>query len=120
MAHSTPVLQVCIVAPVHAAPPLAGAGLVHVRVCVPPLPSAVHATLHVDQSLKPPSTGQSTPTLQACEVAPEQAAPPLVGAGLVQVRVCVPPLPSALQFTLHADQLLKPPSIPHSTPVLHA
>jgi hypothetical protein len=81
---------------------LAGAGLVHVRVCVPP----PHAALHVVQSLQPPSTGAGQAcVLQVWLVDPSHAAPPLAGAGLVHVRVCVPPP----QATLHADQSLQPP-----------
>jgi hypothetical protein len=95
---------------VQSAPPFAGAGLLHVRVCVPPLPSAVQATLHAVQSLRPPSTGHRTPVLQVCIIAPLHAAPPFAGDGLVQVRVCVPPVPSAVQLTLHAVQSLQPPS----------
>ena len=40
------------------------------------------------------------PVLQACCESPEQGAPPPDGAGVVQVRVCTPPL----QGALHVDQ----------------
>src|SRR2546425_1197287 len=116
----TPTLQLCSEGPLQTAPPFAGAGLVQVRVCVPPLPSSVQLTLQSDQSLQPPSIAHSTLTLHACELAPAQSAPPFAGAGLVHVRVCVPPLPSAVHITLHADQALKPPLIAHSTLTLHA
>lgn len=45
--------------------------------------------------------------LQACDEAPTQFAPPLEGAGFVQVRVSVPP-PHA---TEHAPNALHPPSV---------
>ncbi|MFO0109707.1 MAG: hypothetical protein ACK52W_04130, partial [Alphaproteobacteria bacterium] len=43
--------------------------------------------------------------LQLCELAPEQSAPPFAGAGLVQLRVCIPPPHDAEQ----ALQSLHPP-----------
>jgi hypothetical protein len=47
------VLQGSLASPSHASPPFAGAGLVHVRVFVPP----PHATLHSENALQPPLTG---------------------------------------------------------------
>jgi len=41
--------------------------------------------------------------LQACDDSPEQAAPPLLGAGLVHERARVPP-PHVTEHSDHADQ----------------
>lgn len=75
------VLQLCWLAPVQAAPPLDGAGSVHVRVCVPPP--------QVDQLDQPPLTADipQAAVLHASEDTPVHPAPPLLGAGLVQERV---------------------------------
>ena len=51
--------------------------------------------------------GQAAVLLQSRVGDPEQSAPPLAGAGLSQVLVCVP-LPQVL---LHGPQLLQPPAI---------
>lgn len=56
------------------------------------------------QPLQPPSTGQAW-LLHVCELGPEQDVPPFAGAGLVQVRVWVPPLQAAEQLL----QPLQPP-----------
>lgn len=81
---------------------MAGAGLVHVRVCEPP----PQVTEHAPQVVQPPLIGAGHAwLLQDCEVVPEHAAPPLAGAGAVQVRVWIPP-PHA---TEHAPQPLQPP-----------
>jgi hypothetical protein len=96
------VLQAWLVGPVHGRPPLEGAGLVHVRVWVPP----PHGTLQAPQSVKPPFTGPHTCVLHAWLVGPSQSAPPLAGTGFVHVRVCVPVPHGAL----HAPQSVQPPS----------
>ena len=62
--------------------------------------------LQVDGLFAPLVHGQ-TCVLQDWELAPVQAAPPYCGAGLVQVRVCVPP-PQARE---QAPQPLQPPLI---------
>lgn len=49
LAHAV-VLQACEEVPVHGKPPLLGAGLVHVRVCVPP----PHVTEQIVQFDHPP------------------------------------------------------------------
>ena len=95
-------LQACDDAPEQLAPPLAGAGLVQVRVCVPG-PQLAEQLPH---PLHPPSPGTApAPLLQACDDAPEQLAPPLAGAGLVQVRVWVP----GPQLTEQLPHPLHPP-----------
>ena len=88
--------------PTQAAPPHAGDGFVQARVCVPGRPQALaeHA-LHADQ---PPSTRAFA--VHERNDGPEQALPPQPGAGLVQVRVCLP-VPQLAEQLLHADQ---PPS----------
>ena len=88
--------------PTQAAPPHAGDGFVQARVCVPGKPQALaeHA-LHADQ---PPSTRAFA--VHERNDGPEQALPPHPGAGLVQVRVCLP-VPQLAEQLLHADQ---PPS----------
>jgi len=94
------VLQDSLQGPLQAAPPSAGEGLVHVRVCVPP-PQVIE---HVDQSLHPPLIGQAC-VLQVCVLGPLHTAPTLAGRGLVHVRVCVPPP----QVREQVDQLDHPP-----------
>lgn len=42
--------------------------------------------------------------MQTCEASPLRMLPPLLGAGLVQVRVCVP-CPHVTEHADHADQL---------------
>jgi hypothetical protein len=81
---------VCSLLPEQLRPPLAGAGLVHVRVCVsdPPPQVAVHAVLFA-HSLQLPSIGHAAVLhATACWDDPKHVAPPLAGAGLVHVRVC--------------------------------
>ena len=94
-----------------AAPPQAGDGLLHARVCVPLAPQALaeHA-LHADQ---PPLTGE-LPVQVRVSLAPRlpssfrHAWPPCAGEGLLQVRVCVPPAPQAVAE--QAPQADQPPS----------
>lgn len=54
--------------------------------------------------------------LQDSEAAPEQSEPPLLGAGLVQDRVRVPPP----QFLLQVDHVVQPPFTAGHAAVLHA
>jgi len=54
-----------------------------------------------------PGVGGQASVLQACCEAPAHAAPPLDGAGYVQVRVCVP----APHETVHSDHDDQPPGI---------
>ena len=68
--------------PVHAAPPHADAGLVHVLVFVPP----PHDTEQSPQLLHPPSTSPHDVELEA---PPEHALPWQLGLGLSQRRVRV-------------------------------
>ncbi len=91
-------------APAQPLPPHAGVGLVQARVCVPLAPQAVAE--HALQSDQPPSTRSLPP--QARDDGPEQTLPPQPGAGLSQVRVCVPVAPQTL--TEQALQLDQPPS----------
>lgn len=98
-AEHAPVLQLCDVAPEQSEPPLLGAGFVQERVWVPP----PQVTLHADHAVHPPFTGGQAATLHAWVLSPAQSLPPFAGAGLLQVRVCVPP-PQSLSQTLHADQ----------------
>jgi hypothetical protein len=94
-----------------ALPPLAGNGLVHVRVWVS-VPSP-HVTVHVPltQSDQPPSTGHAFVVQATCWASePMQALPPLAGNGLVHVRVWVS-VPSP-HVTVHVPltQSDQPPS----------
>jgi hypothetical protein len=80
---------VCSELPGQLRPPLAGVGLVHVRVCVsdPPAQVTVHVVLST-HSLQLPSIGHAAVLhATACWDDPRQVAPPLAGAGLVHVRV---------------------------------
>ena len=98
-------------APLQAAPPQAGAGLVQVRVWVPVVPQAVAEQLfHADQ---PPATGE-LPVQARVSLLPRLPSsfrhcwPPRSGAGSLQVRVCVPPAPQeVVEQALQSDQ---PPS----------
>lgn len=72
------VLQDWLDGPVQAAPPYCGAGLVQVRVCVPP-PQVREQEL---QSLHPPSMGAFVTTTDPCPV-------PVLPALVVQVNVHV-------------------------------
>lgn len=91
--------------PVQRRPPHAGGGAVQVRVCEPASPQAVaEQALHSDQ---PPGTGVFP--VHSCVEAPVQDWPPHAGAGLLQVRVCVPVSPQAVaEHSLQPDQ---PPSM---------
>ena len=112
------VLQLCssVLGPEQPAPPLAGDGQPQERerLWVPP-PQETEQLLQPLQPHQPPSTGQPW-VLQLWELAPEQAAPPQAGAGLVQVRVrfwvFVPPPQSLEQLvtSLQSLQGLQPPS----------
>lgn len=62
--------------------------------------------LPVHQCAVSPSVHSHVVSLQFWLVGPEQVAPPFAGAGLVQVRVWVPPP----QFAEHVVQSLQPPS----------
>jgi hypothetical protein len=67
------VLQFCWVTPKQSAPPLAGMGLVHERVCVPP-PQVTEHVLHADH---PPGTETAIRMMAAAVLllpAPQQAA----------------------------------------------
>lgn len=97
--------------PVQVLPPHPGAGLSQVRVCVPRAPQAVaEQVLQLDQ---PPSTGvlpaQARSSLVPLVPSSFRHSWPLCsGAGLVQVRVCVPLVAQALvEQALQSDQ---PPS----------
>ena len=92
--------QAWVEGPSHPAPPLDGAGLVQLRVRVA-LSHVSGQTVHSDQ---PPLTGGATQAavLQACEEAPTQGAPPLLGGGLVHERDWIPP-PQAEEQPLHDD-----------------
>ena len=72
-------------------PPHAGVGFVQDLVCVPLAPQALAE--QALQPVQPPSTGLLP--VQARDDEPEQLLPPHAGAGLSQVRVCVPPTPQA-------------------------
>jgi hypothetical protein len=72
-------------------PPLAGVGLVQLRVCIsnPPLHVAEQVVL-LTHSLQLPSIAHgSVLHATACADGPRHVAPPLAGAGLVHVRDCV-------------------------------
>lgn len=79
-------------APAHDWPPHAGAGLVHVRVCVPVSPQAVAE--HSLQPDQPPLMGVLP--VHEREDTPTHALPPHPGDGMLHVRVCVPLAPQAL------------------------
>ena len=66
-------------------------GFVQDLVCVPLAPQALAE--QALQPVQPPSTGLFP--VQARDDEPEQLLPPHAGAGLSQVRVCVPPTPQA-------------------------
>lgn len=80
-------------------PPHAGVGFAQDLVCVPLVPQALAE--QALQPVQPPSTGLLP--VQARDDEPEQLLPPHAGAGLSQVRVCVPPTPQA--FAEQALQL---------------
>lgn len=92
-------LQLCDVAPEQSEPPLLGAGLVQERLWVPP----PHVSLHADHAVQPPLTAGQAAALHAWELSPAQSLPPFAGAGLLQVRVCVPP-PHSLSQVPQLDQ----------------
>jgi hypothetical protein len=103
---------VCSDDPRHGTPPFAGAGLLHVRVCMSDPPP--HVTVQVvllNQTLQLPLIGHGC-VLHAtvCSPLPAQLAPPLAGAGLVHVCVCmsVPPPHVAEQAVLLAHSLQLP------------
>lgn len=88
-----------------------GEGSLQMRVLVPATPHSVaEQTLQVPQM---PGTG-AVP-LQACSEGPVQLAPVPEGAGLVQVRVCMPV--SLQAVTEQADQALQSPSTLHAADV---
>ena len=94
----------CVALPGQSLPPLAGAGSLHTRVCVP-LP---HSSEHSPHSPHPPSIGQGS-VLHDLEALPGHSLPPLAGAGSLHSRVCVP-LPQVSEHSLHSPH---PPSIAH-------
>lgn len=81
-------LHPCELSPEQSLPPFAGAGSVQLRVSVPP----PHSALQSPQLDQPPLTGvEQLAALHDCWASPPHVAPPLAGAGFVQVRVWVPP-----------------------------
>jgi hypothetical protein len=92
------VLHGCEETPTHSAPPFDGSGLVHVRVITP-----LHVALHSVKLVQPPLTGAAghASVLHACVEVPLQGRPPLAGAGLVHVRVTIPPPHETEHDVLH-------------------
>jgi hypothetical protein len=96
--------MVCCEMPGQLRPPLAGVGLVHVRVCIsdPPLHVAEQAVLFTHSLQLPSMAHGSVLHATVCADGPVHVAPPLAGAGLVHVRDCVsdPPLHVAEQVVV--------------------
>ena len=99
--HAFFVLHACEATPEQPTPPCAGAGSVHVRVCVPP----PHVFEQSPKPLHPPSSGHLC-SLQGSELFPSHALPPPAGDGLLHDRVFVPPL----HFFEHSLKPVQPPS----------
>jgi hypothetical protein len=106
---------ICVLLPSQSSPPSAGAGLVHVRICVswPPPHGAVHAVV-LNQSLQLPSTLQDCVLHATVWVSdPGQKSPPFVGGGLSHSRCWVSwPPPHVAVHVVAFTQSDHPPSGP--------
>jgi len=119
---AVPHAWVSVAGPTQAAPPLAGAGLLHclLRDIVPP-PHVAEQALHAQKAPYPPFTGHAAvPHTWVSVAGPTQAAPPLAGAGLLHclLRDIVPP-PHVAEQALHAQKAPYPPftgqaAVPHT------
>jgi hypothetical protein len=82
-----PRVHSCEVAPTQSAPPLAGAGLVHVRNSVP----VPHVTVQPEKMVKPPLMGHAAALHGRVSSVCGHAAPPKFGDVHERVRVWLPP-----------------------------